>query len=268
MELQTSVREGHGAKPGADELLLDARGISKHYGGVAALDGVNFSIRPGEHVALVGDNGAGKSTLVRALTGAIRPDSGTLRFDGQDCQFASPVDARKVGIETVYQNLALADHLDVASNLFLGREEFRLRLGPLSLLAHDRMKKKAVELLARTGVHIPRLGDAVLNLSGGQRQTVAIARAVGWGSRLVIMDEPTAALGVQETKHVEDIIKRLKEQGMAVLIISHNLRQVFELCETVWIMRRGRVAGSRKTATTTPEEVIRLITGANEIAAA
>jgi ABC-type sugar transport system ATPase subunit len=268
MEQHPMADNGNHAAAQTGGVLLEARGISKHYGGVAALSGIDFHIRPGEHVALVGDNGAGKSTLVKALTGAIRPDSGTIRFNGEEQQFSSPIDARNVGIETVYQNLALADHLDVASNLFLGREEFRFRLGPLSLLAHDRMKKKAVELLARTGVHIPRMEDAVLNLSGGQRQTVAIARAVGWGSRLVIMDEPTAALGVQETKHVEDIIKRLKEQGMAVMIISHNLRQVFELCETVWIMRRGRMAGHRSTATTTPEEIIRLITGANEIAAA
>jgi fructose transport system ATP-binding protein len=251
----------------AGELLLEARGLSKHFGGVWALDGVDFHIRHGEHAALVGDNGAGKSTLVKALTGAIQPDQGEIRFDGEARKFNSPLDARQAGIETVYQNLALADQLDVAANLFLGREEYRVRLGPFSILSHDRMRKKAGELLKQTGVNIPTLHDPVLNLSGGQRQTVAIARAVGWGSKLIIMDEPTAALGVKETGHVEQIIRNLKKQGVAALIVSHNLRQVFDLCDSIWVMRRGRVAAHRKTDSVTAEDIVRSITGADTIGA-
>ena len=246
--------------------LLEAHGIGKRFGGVAAADGVDFHINQHEHVALVGDNGAGKSTLVKILTGAILPDSGEIWFDGQRRHFTTPLDARRVGIETVYQNLALADHLDVAANLFLGREDCRIRLGPFSLLAHDRMRRKAGELLAQTGVRIPDLREPLRNLSGGQRQSIAIARAVGWGSKLIIMDEPTAALGVQETAHVEQIIRNLKNQGMAVLIVSHNLRQVFDLCDTIWVMRRGRIAGHRERRSVSAEDIVRLITGADAIA--
>jgi fructose transport system ATP-binding protein len=250
------------------EMLLEARGIGKHFGGVAAADGVDFHISRHEHVALVGDNGAGKSTLVKILTGAVLPDTGEIWFDGERQHFSSPLDARRVGIETVYQNLALADHLDVAANLFLGREDFRIRLGPFSFLAHDRMRKKAGELLAQTGVKIPSLRDPLLNLSGGQRQSIAIARAVGWGSKLIIMDEPTAALGVQETAHVEQIIRNLKRQGIAVLIVSHNLRQVFDLCDTIWVMRRGRIAGNRDRRSVSAEDIVRMITGADAVAVA
>jgi ABC-type sugar transport system ATPase subunit len=251
----------------AEDLLLEAHGLCKHFGGVSALDHVDFHIKRGEHAALVGDNGAGKSTLVKTLTGAFQPDDGKIWFDGQTHRFNSPLDARGAGIETVYQNLALADQLDVAANLFLGREEFRLRMGPFSILSHDRMRRKAGDLLKQTGVNIPSLHDPVLNLSGGQRQTVAIARAVGWGSKLIIMDEPTAALGVKETGHVEEIIRNLKKKGVAALIVSHNLRQVFDLCDSIWVMRRGRVAAHRQTHDTSPDQIVRTITGADTIGA-
>jgi ABC-type sugar transport system ATPase subunit len=251
-----------------DELLLEASDLCKRFGGVAALDHVDFHIKRGEHAALVGDNGAGKSTLVKTLTGAFQADNGQICFDRQTFRFNSPLDARRAGIETVYQNLALADQLDVAANLFLGREEFRLRIGPFSILSHESMRRKARHLLKQTGVNIPSLYDPVLNLSGGQRQTVAIARAVGWGSKLIIMDEPTAALGVKETGHVEEIIRNLKKKGVAALIVSHNLRQVFDLCDSIWVMRRGRVAAHRQTRDTSPDEIVRAITGADAIGAA
>jgi len=246
-------------------LLLEARRLSKHFGGVSAVQDVDLHVRRGEHIALVGDNGAGKSTLIKMLSGALRPDGGEIWFEEERQQFESPSDARRIGIETVYQNLALADHLDVTANLFLGREACRLRLGAFSLLAHGMMRRKARELLARTGVNIPNLGDSLLNLSGGQRQSIAIARAVGWGSRLVIMDEPTAALGIRETEHVEQIIRSLKQREMAVIIVSHNLRQVFDLADTIWVMRRGRVAGRRDRSAATPEDIVRLITGADAV---
>jgi ABC-type sugar transport system ATPase subunit len=248
-----------------NEMLLEARGLCKNFGGVSALDRVDFHIRRGEHVGLLGDNGAGKSTLVKALTGALRPDEGNIWFDGRTHQFSSPSEARQAGIETVYQNLALADQLDVVANLFLGREEYRVQLGPFSVLSHERMKRKAGELLEQTGVNIPHLHDPVMKLSGGQRQTVAIARAVGWGSKLIVMDEPTAALGVKETGHVEQIIRNLKTKGIAALIVSHNLRQVFELCDSIWVMRRGRIAAHRPTSSVTAEDIVRAITGAETV---
>ena len=248
--------------PEADALLR-VNGLCKRFGGVSASEDLDFRIRPGELAAIVGDNGAGKSTFIKMLAGAVRPDSGEIWFGGEKRVFDTPRDARRVGIETVFQNLAMADHLDVTANLFLGREEFRLRLGPFSILNHAKMRRKASELLAKTGGRIPDLNALLLNLSGGQRQSIAIARATGWGSQLVIMDEPTAALGVQETAHVEDIIRGLKARGIAVLIISHNLRQVFELADSIWVLRRGRMVGHRQKLATSPEEIIRLITGAD-----
>jgi len=247
------------------EPLLEARNLSKHFGGVCAVEHVDIHVHRSEHIALVGDNGAGKSTLIKMLSGALRPDAGEIWFDRQQQQFESPSDARRVGIETVYQNLALADHLDVTANLFLGREACRVRLGPFSMLAHGAMRRKARELLAQTGVNIPNLDDPLLNLSGGQRQSIAIARAVGWGSQVVIMDEPTAALGIRETEHVEQIIRSLKRRGMAAIIVSHNLRQVFDLADSIWVMRRGRLVGRRERSRATPEDIVRLITGADAI---
>jgi fructose transport system ATP-binding protein len=253
-------------RPGADTPLLELRRVTKHYGGVQALDDVCACLGRGEHVAVVGDNGAGKSTLVKILSGAARPDGGEIWFDGGMQAFASPIDARGVGIETVYQNLAVADHLDVVANLFLGHELYAFRAGPFSVLNIRRMRREAEHLLALTGVHIPNLRESVHNLSGGQRQGIAIARAVGWGSRLIIMDEPTAALGVQEAARVEEIVRGLKGAGVAALIVSHNLRQVFELADTVWVMRHGRLIAKRSVVDTTTEEIVQLITGARETA--
>jgi ABC-type sugar transport system ATPase subunit len=249
------------------QLLLRATSISKRFGGVVALEGADFEIRAGEHVALVGDNGAGKSTLVHVLSGALRPDSGLIWFDGQERTFGSPGDAKKAGIETAYQHLAIVDQLDVVANLFVGRELALFGFGPLSVPDHKAMRQQARELLARTGVQIQDLHVPLRSLSGGQRQSVAIARAAGWGSKLIILDEPTAALGVQETRKVETIIGGLKSQHIAALIVSHNLRQVFALADSVFVMRRGRVVGHLQTEACEPEDIVRLITGADEATA-
>ncbi|MGH3436584.1 MAG: ATP-binding cassette domain-containing protein [Sciscionella sp.] len=244
--------------------ILRATGISKHFGGVEALRDIDLELAPGEHAALVGDNGAGKSTLVKILTGAEQADSGQLRFGGSETHFRSPLDARRAGIETVYQTLALADHLDVIANLFLGRERYRVKLGPLSILNRTAMKSEARDLLAKTGVQIPDLRTTVMSMSGGQRQGVAIARAAGWGSKVIVLDEPTAALGVQETAKVEEIIRVLKRQGVTMLMVSHNLRQVFDLVDTIWVLRHGRMVGRRDAKRVRPEEIVSMITGADD----
>lgn len=242
--------------------VLSIDGLTKHYGGVRALTDAQFQLLPGEHAAIVGDNGAGKSTFVRLLTGVEQPNSGDIRLDGQSVKFASPLDARDQGMETVYQNLALAEDLDVPANIFLGRELTHLNLGPLSFLNHAEMRRQSVEMLQTTGVKIQDLSESMRGMSGGQRQCVAIARAAGFATKLIILDEPTAALGVQETARVEDIIRGLKERGVPLIIISHNLRQVFDLVDRIWVFRQGRIICSRRTAATSPEEIVGLITGA------
>jgi ABC-type sugar transport system ATPase subunit len=242
--------------------VLSIDGLTKHYGGVRALTDAKFQLLPGEHAAIVGDNGAGKSTFVRLITGVEQPNSGEIRLDGQAVQFASPLDARDQGMETVYQNLALAEDLDVPANIFLGREITRFNLGPLSFLNHAEMRRQSVDMLQTTGVKIQDLSESMRGMSGGQRQCVAIARAAGFATKLIILDEPTAALGVQETARVEDIIRGLKERGVPLIIISHNLRQVFDLVDRIWVFRQGRIICSRRTAVTSPEEIVGLITGA------
>ena len=242
--------------------VLSIEGLTKHYGGVRALTDAGFQLMPGEHAAIVGDNGAGKSTFVRLITGVEQPNSGDIRLEGERVQFDSPLDARDQGIETVYQNLALAEDLDVPANIFLGRELTRFNLGPLSFLNHGEMRRQSVEMLQTTGVKIQDLSESMRGMSGGQRQCVAIARAAGFATKLIILDEPTAALGVQETARVEDIIRGLKQRGVPLIIISHNLRQVFDLVDRIWVFRQGRIICSRRTAVTSPEEIVGLITGA------
>jgi fructose transport system ATP-binding protein len=241
--------------------ILETRGLTKHYGGVHALEGADFRLSPGEHIAIVGDNGAGKSTFVRQITGVERPTGGDILIDGEPVNFADPLQARDAGIETVFQNLALADDLDVPSNLFLGREVFRFPLGPFSWLDRRQMRRRTLEALQQTAVKIPNIDNAIRNMSGGQRQCVAIARAAAFASKLVIMDEPTAALGVQETAQVENIIRGLKQRGIPLILISHNLRQVFDLVDRIWVFRRGRIVGSVDRDKTTGNEVVSLITG-------
>jgi fructose transport system ATP-binding protein len=244
------------------DAILETRGLTKHYGGVHALTDANFSLRRGEHVAIMGDNGAGKSTFVRQITGVEPPTSGTIVFDGEEVSFKGPLEARERGIETVYQNLALADDLDVPSNLFLGRERFWLRLGPFSILDRRGMRDATRAALQKTGVKIPNLSNTIRNMSGGQRQCVAIARTATFASKLIIMDEPTAALGVQETAQVENIIRTLKSQGEPLILISHNMRQVFDLVDRIVVFRRGRIVANLIKSETDPQDVVSYITGA------
>ena len=257
------------------DYVLQTRGLTKHYGGVQALNDADFFLEKGEHIAVVGDNGAGKSTFVRNVTGVEQRSAGEIEFYGEPVRFASPLDAREAGIETVYQNLALADHLDVPANIFLGREDsvdrikipgtnFGIPLGPFSWMRAGAMREHAEKLLAETGVKIPDLSESLAGMSGGQRQCVAIARAAGWGQKLIIMDEPTAALGIQETTRVENIIRGLKERGVPVIIVSHNLRQVFNLVDRIWVFRQGRIVGQRKTSETEPNEIVSMITGLDQ----
>lgn len=243
------------------DVLVDVEDVSLSFGSVRALVDVSLTIRQGEITALVGDNGAGKSTLVRCISGIHRPDSGHIVFDGTKTDFHSPEDAREAGIETVHQNLALVEDLTVWQNLFLNRELVR-RFGPIAFLDRKRMQQRATEMVSTLAVNVPAVSSRVRRLSGGQRQAVSICRAAGFSSRLVIMDEPTAALGVQETAKVEELILRLRDEGHAVLLISHNFAQVMRLSDHVWVMRAGRCVGGRRTADTTGEEIVALITGA------
>jgi fructose transport system ATP-binding protein len=243
------------------KIILKTEGLTKRYGGVHALEDANFELRDGEHIAVVGDNGAGKSTFVRQVTGVEQPTSGKIWFDGELVEFKNPIEARNHGIETVFQNLALADDLDVPSNLFLGREERYFNLGPFSLLNQRKMLAHTREALRQTGVKIPDLKSKIRNMSGGQRQCVAISRAASFASKLIIMDEPTAALGVQETAQVENIIRGLKQRGIPLILISHNLRQVFDLVDRIWVFRRGKIVGAVDRDKTDGNAIVSLITG-------
>jgi ribose transport system ATP-binding protein len=248
------------AAPGPADALLVCEGISKNFGAVRAVADVSLWARRGEITALVGDNGAGKSTLIRCVAGVHRPDEGRILFDGEQTHFHSPEDAREAGIETVHQNLALVEDLAVWQNLFLNRERVR-SFGPISFLDRRSMQVESQEMLARLAVNVPSAKARVRRLSGGQRQAVAISRAAGWGSKLVIMDEPTAALGVQETARVEELILKLQGDGLAVVLISHNFEQVMRLSHQVWVMRAGRLVGGRRTAETSGDELVAMITG-------
>lgn len=250
------------------EFILETRGLTKRYGGVHALEGANFALRPGEHVAVVGDNGAGKSTFVRQITGVEQRTSGEVYFEGKLVAHAGPLEAREAGIETVFQTLALADDLDVPSNLFLGRELFKLRLGPFSILDRKTMRERTLEALKTTAVKIPNVDNPIRNMSGGQRQCVAIARTAAFASKLVIMDEPTAALGVQETAQVENIIRGLKERGVPLILVSHNLRQVFDLVDRIVVFRRGRIVATLNKNETDGNDVVSYITGVKGVEAA
>ncbi len=237
--------------------VLQAVDISKHFGAVTALDQVSLDIYPGEIAGLVGDNGAGKSTLIKIISAVHRADSGEIVFDGKPVHFGSTADARAAGIETVYQDLALAGNMSVWANIFLGRERIR---GP-RLLDKRGMAREATAMLEQLKINVPPINSPVASLSGGQRQAIAIARAAAWGSKIIIMDEPTAALGVAETATVENVIRGLKSQGFGVLIISHNLDQVFRLADRIWVLRRGSFVGSRRTRETDPQEIVSMITG-------
>ena len=238
--------------------MAEMRAITKRYGGITALDQVDFRIFGREIHALCGDNAAGKSTLIKVLSGAITPDEGEIVFEGKPVRFRGPRDAKDLGIETVYQDLALADNLDVAANLFLGRELTHERTKGI-FLDLRRMEDEARNLLARLKIHLPNVRQRVRTMSGGQRQCVAIARSVYFNARLVILDEPTAALGVKETQKVFDLVTEMREQGLTVVMISHNLNHVFDLCDRITVLKTGRLAGSRHISETSKEEVLRMI---------
>lgn len=245
--------------------VLTASGLVKSYGRVDALRGTDFELRPGEILAVVGDNGAGKSTLIRCLSGAENPDAGSITFDGSPVQFRDVQQARRAGIETVYQTLAVSPALDIAANLYLGREI--RRKGPLGsvlrMLDTGAMRRQAREQVSRLGIEtLQDITQAVETLSGGQRQAVAVARAAAFGSKVVILDEPTAALGVRESRQVTDLMKRLRDDGLPIVLISHDMPSVFDLADRVHIQRLGRRAAVVTPATHTMEQAVAIMTGA------
>jgi D-xylose transport system ATP-binding protein len=236
--------------------ILELSGVNKSFGPVHVLHDIDFNVYPGQVTALVGDNGAGKSTLIKCITGIYPVDSGRLRFEGRDVSIAGPKDAAALGIEVVYQDLALCDNLDIVQNLFLGRE--RKKLG---LLDERNMERAARETLASLSVRtVKSVRQPVSSLSGGQRQTVAIAKAVLWNSKVVMLDEPTAALGVAQTRQVLDLVRRLADQGLGVVLISHNMNDVLEVSDRVCAMFLGRIAAEVPAVGTTREQLVELIT--------
>ncbi|CAM4202718.1 ATP-binding cassette domain-containing protein [Kibdelosporangium persicum] len=243
--------------------VLQAQNIVKHYGSVEALRGASFEVGQGEVVALIGDNGAGKSTLVKCLSGAEIPDSGTILLDGQPVTLDSPVTARRLGIETVYQDLAVAPDLDPAANLFLGREIRRKGLlGKFGVLDKAEMRRRAADEFTRLGVTLQSIDVPIGALSGGQRQSVAVARSVVWASKVVFMDEPTAALGVVQREKVLDVIKRVRDEGMAVVLISHNMPEVLSVSDRVEVLRLGRRVARFTAAEASLEDLVGAMTGA------
>ncbi|HKI56457.1 MAG TPA: ATP-binding cassette domain-containing protein [Trueperaceae bacterium] len=241
--------------------LLELQGIVKRFGGVLALDDVSLSLDRGQVLGLVGDNGAGKSTLIKVVAGAYQPDAGTLRMDGAGVRFPAPRSAKEAGIETVYQDLALVDTLDAAGNIFLGRELVRFGGGPVKVLNKRRMQESARELLGRLALELPSSGTEVGMLSGGQRQSVAISRALYTRPKLVILDEPTSALAVTEARKVLELPRTLAAQGVAVIIISHTLQDVLDVTDRIAVLRKGRKVADLRTAETTLEELVAHIVG-------
>jgi simple sugar transport system ATP-binding protein len=241
--------------------ILETREISKRFGGVQALDGVSMKVHAGEVVALAGDNGAGKSTLIKIISGVHPQDQGEILLNGKPIRFDPPHQARDRGIETIYQDLALADNLSIGANIFLGREPMRKAFGFLPVLDRPRMAAAARETMARLEFHVTRLDAPVSAFSGGQRQAVAIGRALYWDAQLMIMDEPTAALGVPEQRKVIALIQALKAQGRGVIFISHNLGDIFAVSDRIVVLRRGILAGERRVGQTSPDEIVRLMVG-------
>ena len=241
--------------------ILEVVNLSKHFGAVRALDDFSMHVRPGEVVALAGDNGAGKTTLIKSISGVFRPTSGEIRLEGRPVSFATPQEARDRGIDTIYQDLALADNLTIGANIFLGREPMTRKFGFLPVLDRKKMAEAARETMALLDFHVSRMDAPVSNFSGGQRQAVAIGRAVYWNARILIMDEPTAALGVPEQRKVISLIHQLKAQGRGVIFISHNLQDIFAVADRIVVLRRGLTAGERTIAETSHDEVVRLMVG-------
>ena len=246
------------------EPVLQVECLSKSYGGVKALTDVSLELHAGEVLALIGDNGAGKSTLVKCLSGVLAPDSGHIRLNGTEVRIDSPRDAHALGVETVYQDLALVETLDVASNLFLNRELISRRplLRNLIWLDKRRMYRESEEILRSLRIRVPSVRQEVTHLSGGQRQAIAIGRAVAWGRHIVLMDEPAAALGVTQAEQVLDLVRTLRDQGVAVLFISHNMQQVIDLCDRAVVLRHGRRVADVPIAQSNARDLVDLLTGA------
>jgi simple sugar transport system ATP-binding protein len=244
--------------------LLELRNVAKHFGAIEALKGVDLDLEPGEVLGLMGDNGAGKSTLVKIIAGNFPPSEGGIRLDGKACHFHKPLDARAEGIEVVYQDLALCDNLTAAANVFLGRE-MRKKMGLLKVLDYRSMYERAAELFAELKSET-RPRDLVKQMSGGQRQAVAIARTRLSAAKIVLMDEPTAAISVRQVAEVLDLIRRLRDQAIAVILISHRMPDVFAVCDRIAVLRRGRKVAEKAIADSSPEEVTGLITGAIQAA--
>ena len=252
------------AAGGGARVVLEARGLVKRYGHVTALDGADLELRAGEVLAVIGDNGAGKSSLIRALSGALVPDAGEVRLDGRPVRFRRPIDARRAGIETVYQELAVAPGMSIAENLFLGREPRRAGvLGRvLRMLDKERMHREAAAHMAELRIGIGSTRQAVETLSGGQRQGVAVARSAAFARHVIIMDEPTAALGVKESATVLDLIRRVRDRGLAVVIISHDMPHVFEIADRIHVARLGRRAAVLRPGAVSMSDAVAVMTGA------
>ena len=244
-------------------VILEVEDVQKRFGRVEALRDADFELRNGEVHAIVGDNGAGKSTLIKIISGVYQADAGEIAIDGEPVTIANPREARELGIETVYQDLALADQLDASANLFLGRELLvRPPLSWFGFMDKKAMRRRAQEEMRRLKIGIKSVDQEVLSLSGGQRQAVAVARAIAWGTRIVIMDEPTAALGVRESSMVLELIKEVRSQGIAVIMVSHNLPEVFAVADRITVLRNGKTIVSLPTSETSLEDVVGMMTGA------
>ncbi|HET6158642.1 MAG TPA: ATP-binding cassette domain-containing protein [Dongiaceae bacterium] len=244
----------------AEAALLRLEEITKNFGAIQALRGISFEIARGEVVALLGDNGAGKSTLVKIISGGLEQSSGRVIFEGEERRFASPAEAKAAGIETVYQDLSLCTNVDVVANFFMGREIVKRRFG-IPILQEAEMEAAVAKAMANAGTKIPSLRTNVEHLSGGQRQAIELNRFVHWGGKLVLLDEPFAALGVEQTRRGLEMIKRIAAQGIGVVIITHIMAQAFQVADRIVVIRQGRVAGDVKRAATSPDEVVQMITG-------
>lgn len=244
-----------------DAPLLEVRDLSKRFGAVQALTDFSMTVRSGEVVAVAGDNGAGKSTMIKAVSGVYQPTTGEILLDGNRMVFSTPQDARAKGIETIYQDLSLADNLSIGANIFLGREPMKRLFGFLPVLDRKAMGEAARATMARLDFHVTRLDAPVSNFSGGQRQAIAIGRAVYWDARILIMDEPTAALGVPEQRKVLALIRQLKTQGHGIIFISHNLQDIFAVSDRIYVLRRGVLAGERAITETSHDEIVKLMIG-------
>ncbi len=245
--------------------LIETKDITKRFGGLVAVDKMSFGVNAGEVVAILGDNGAGKSTLIKMISGVYPSDGGTIFYNGTEAKIHSPMDALAVGIETIYQDLALAENLNVYSNIFLGREKTKKKFGFIPVLDHDYMYDESIEILQKLDIKIPSLRNNVRTLSGGQRQAVAISRSIYWNAKVLIMDEPTAALGVAQQKQVLDLVNSLKDHGIAIILISHQMHDVFEVADRIIVMRRGEKVGDLIKTETSTEEVVNLIVGSEMV---